>query len=70
MGILIDGKGDDRYRCGVFGQGVSYWYGLGMLIDLEGHDTYEGVWYCQGARPHYGVGRFATLPVTTATRRR
>ncbi len=56
VGILIDGKGDDRYRCGVFGQGVSYWYGLGMLIDLEGEDSYEGVWYCQGSAAHYGVG--------------
>jgi hypothetical protein len=56
VGMLIDGKGDDRYSCGVFGQGVSYWYGLGMLIDLEGHDTYQGVWYCQGSAAHYGVG--------------
>ncbi|HEY3787643.1 MAG TPA: hypothetical protein VGL71_02255 [Urbifossiella sp.] len=55
VGILVDGKGDDRYRCGVFGQGVSYWYALGMLIDLEGRDSYEGAWYCQGSSAHYGV---------------
>jgi hypothetical protein len=61
VGVLIDGKGDDRYRCGVFGQGVSYWYGLGMLIDLEGHDVYEGVWYCQGSAAHYGVGVLCDL---------
>jgi hypothetical protein len=61
VGILIDGKGDDRYSCGVFGQGISYWYGLGMLIDLEGHDTYKGVWYCQGSAAHYGVGALIDL---------
>jgi hypothetical protein len=61
VGILIDGKGDDRYRCGVFGQGVSYWYGLGMLVDLDGDDTYEGIWYCQGSAAHYGVGALCDL---------
>jgi hypothetical protein len=61
VGVLIDGKGDDRYKCGVFGQGISYWYGLGMLVDLEGHDTYEGVWYCQGSAAHYGVGALCDL---------
>ncbi|HVS35416.1 MAG TPA: hypothetical protein VMS17_07510 [Gemmataceae bacterium] len=61
VGILIDGKGDDHYQCGVFGQGVSYWYGLGMLIDLEGDDSYEGVWYCQGSAAHYGVGALCDM---------
>jgi hypothetical protein len=61
VGLLVDGKGDDRYRCGVFGQGVSYWYGLGMLVDLEGHDSYEGAWYCQGSAAHYGVGALFDL---------
>jgi hypothetical protein len=55
VGILIDGKGDDHYHCGVFGQGVSYWYALGILVDLEGHDSYDGAWYCQGSSAHYGV---------------
>lgn len=61
VGLLIDGKGDDRYRCGVFGQGVSYWYGLGMLVDLGGNDSYDGVWYCQGSAAHYGVGALCDL---------
>lgn len=56
VGMLVDGQGDDRYQCGLFGQGVSYWYGLGLLVDLEGHDTYKGIWYCQGSAAHYGVG--------------
>lgn len=61
VGLLVDGKGDDRYRCGVFGQGVSYWYGLGMLVDQEGNDVYQGVWYCQGSGAHYGVGALVDL---------
>jgi hypothetical protein len=61
VGILIDGKGDDHYSCGLFGQGVSYWYGLGALIDLDGQDTYQGVWYCQGSAAHYGVGALIDL---------
>ncbi len=61
VGLLIDGQGNDRYRCGVFGQGISYWYGLGMLIDLDGQDSYEGVWYCQGSAAHYGVGALCDL---------
>jgi hypothetical protein len=61
VGILVDAKGDDRYKCGVFGQGVAYWYGLGMLIDMEGNDTYEGMWYCQGSAAHYGVGALCDL---------
>jgi hypothetical protein len=55
-GILIDGKGDDRYSCGVFGQGVGYWYGLGMLIDLDGDDRYTGIWYVQASAAHFSVG--------------
>jgi hypothetical protein len=61
VGLLVDGRGNDRYRCGVFGQGVSYWYGLGLLVDLGGDDTYDGVWYCQGSAAHYGVGALCDL---------
>ena len=61
VGILVDGKGNDRYSCGVFGQGVSYWYGLGMLIDMEGDDEYTGIWYCQGSGAHYGVGAIVDM---------
>lgn len=56
IGALIDGSGDDTYTCGVFGQGVGYWYGLGILSDGGGQDTYEGVWYVQGASAHFAVG--------------
>ena len=66
VGILVDGKGDDRYSCGVFGQGISYWYGLGMLIDLEGNDSYQGIWYCQGStRPTMASEHWSTWPATT-----
>jgi hypothetical protein len=61
VGVLIDGKGNDRYRCGVFGQGIAYWYALGMLIDLDGNDEYEGSWYCQASGAHYGVGALCDL---------
>jgi len=61
VGLLVDGKGDDHYKCGVFGQGTSYWYGLGMLVDLAGDDVYEGVWYVQGASAHYGVAALVDL---------
>ena len=56
IGVLVDGAGNDRYTCGVFGQGVGYWYGLGMLLDGGGNDEYEGVWYVQGASAHFAVG--------------
>lgn len=56
IGVLVDGAGDDHYSCGVFGQGVGYWYGLGVLTDGGGNDQYEGVWYVQGASAHFAVG--------------
>lgn len=56
IGILVDGAGNDRYSCGVFGQGVGYWYGLGILSDGGGDDVYEGIWYVQGASAHFAVG--------------
>ncbi len=56
VGILIDVQGNDRYVCGVFGQGVGYWGGIGMLIDLQGDDVREGVWYVQGAGAHFAIG--------------
>ncbi|MDW8320816.1 MAG: hypothetical protein RMM08_05595 [Armatimonadota bacterium] len=56
IGILVDGAGNDRYSCGVFGQGVGYWYGLGILSDDGGNDVYEGVWYVQAASAHFAVG--------------
>jgi hypothetical protein len=56
VGILVDGSGDDRYSCGVFGQGCAYWFGAGFLIDMEGDDEYEGTWYVQGAGAHFALG--------------
>lgn len=56
IGVLVDGAGNDRYSCGVFGQGVGYWYGLGILSDGSGDDVYEGVWYVQGASAHFAIG--------------
>lgn len=56
VGILFDETGNDRYTCGVFGQGTGYWEGVGMLWDDAGDDSYDGVWYVQAASAHYGIG--------------
>lgn len=56
VGFLIDVEGDDKYSCGVFGQGVGYWMGLGYLFDGGGKDAYSGQWYAQGASAHFAMG--------------
>ncbi len=56
VAVLLDAQGDDKYTCGLFGQGVGYWLGTGMLIDLAGRDRYLGHWYVQGASAHFAVG--------------
>lgn len=56
LGLLWDGAGNDRYTCGVFGQGVGYWQGIGILLDDNGNDVYSGVWYVQGASAHFAIG--------------
>lgn len=56
IGILVDGDGNDAYRCGVFGQGCGYWYGTGILADAGGNDTYDGIWYVQGSGAHFALG--------------
>ncbi|MEP0814895.1 MAG: hypothetical protein HRF49_09565 [bacterium] len=56
VGILVDGAGDDKYSCGVFGQGAAYWYGVGILADVSGNDSYFGQWYVQASCAHFGVG--------------
>ena len=61
LGVLVDGEGDDEYRCGVFGQGVGYWFATGMLIDFDGHDQYHGPWYVQGAAVHHATAAFVDL---------
>jgi hypothetical protein len=61
LGLLVDAAGDDEYRCGVFGQGVGYWFALGMLIDCDGNDTYHGPWYVQGAAVHHAASAFLDL---------
>lgn len=61
VGLLIDLAGNDRYSCGVFGQGTGYWAGFGGLIDQAGDDTYSGQWYVQGAAAHFAVGMLRDL---------
>ncbi|MEL6184313.1 MAG: hypothetical protein AAFU79_06795 [Myxococcota bacterium] len=59
VGILLDAGGDDRYRAGVYGQGVGYWQGFGFLSDRSGSDSYDAFYYGQGASAHFGVGYLA-----------
>ena len=61
IGLLIDGNGDDKYFCGVFGQGCGYWMGIGGLIDFNGNDEYKGIWYTQGASAHFAIGSLLDL---------
>lgn len=56
FGVLCDVSGNDRYSCGVFGQGVGYWKAVGLLADLAGNDVYQGIWYVQGACAHFAIG--------------
>lgn len=56
VGVLLDQAGDDKYSCGVFGQGVGYWQGVGCLWDEAGKDDYIGQWYVQGAAAHFAIG--------------
>ena len=55
IGLLIDPEGNDKYSCGVFGQGTGYWAGTGILYDGKGEDSYKGVWYVQGGAAHFGI---------------
>ncbi len=54
--ILYDKAGQDSYHADVFGQGASYWYGIGALLDEEGDDHYSLCEYGQGSGIHLAVG--------------
>ncbi|MDY7038626.1 MAG: hypothetical protein SV375_21050, partial [Thermodesulfobacteriota bacterium] len=54
--ILADKSGSDIYQCQYFGQGASYWMGIGILYDEIGQDSYIARRYAQGAGIHYSLG--------------
>jgi len=56
LGVLMDGGGDDRYECEVYGQGCGYWYACGALIDGGGNDEYLAHQYSQGSGIHLSAG--------------
>jgi len=57
IGLMADfGEGNDTYRAEVFGQGSSYFYGLGMLYDESGQDSYQAAQYSQGSGIHLASG--------------
>ena len=56
--LLADRAGSDIYQCQYFGQGASYWMGVGVLYDESGKDTYIARRYSQGAGIHFSLGLF------------
>ncbi|MBN1104217.1 MAG: HEAT repeat domain-containing protein [Deltaproteobacteria bacterium] len=54
--LLADGNGNDIYHCQYFGQGSSYWMGIGILYDAGGKDTCMARRYAQGAGIHFSLG--------------
>ena len=56
MAFLIDSCGNDIYTSDIFGQGASYWYGLGALYDISGNDKYLSFQYAQGNGTHLSLG--------------
>jgi len=54
--MLVDGSGNDLYHAQYFGQGASYWMGIGILYDENGKDTYLARRYAQGAGIHFSLG--------------
>ena len=54
--LLADRSGNDLYQCQYFGQGASYWMGVGILYDEDGKDTYIARRYAQGAGIHFSLG--------------
>jgi hypothetical protein len=61
VGMLVNAAGGNRFKCGVFGQGVAYWYSVGFLVNFGGGNDYLGMWYVQGAAAHYSVGALCDL---------
>lgn len=49
LGILLDERGNDRYRSDAKAQGFAQGVGLGLLLDREGNDAYDAVDTSQGA---------------------
>ncbi len=56
VALLVDAKGNDRYRAGCWAQGVGYFCGVGALCDFEGDDTYSAWVYAMGSGAHGGAG--------------
>jgi hypothetical protein len=56
VGILVNGGDDNKFSCGIFGQGAGYWYGTGILAALGKHNEYDGVWYVQASAAHFAIG--------------
>ncbi len=56
IALLVDARGNDRYRAGCWAMGAGYFLALAALIDLEGDDLYHAWVYTTGCGAHGGFG--------------
>jgi len=56
IGLLVDGRGNDKYTSGICSQGFGYWFGLGGLYDYNGFDMYKTYQFGQGSAINSGFG--------------
>jgi len=56
LAALFDFAGNDRYIADVYGQGASYWFGVGLLVDNDGFDDYVLYQYGMGGGIHLTTG--------------
>ncbi len=57
-GLMLDLRGNDRYRSANFSQGSGYFFGTGAKLDLGGNDEHAGARYGHGAAAHYAMAVF------------
>ncbi|MFB6290490.1 MAG: hypothetical protein ABEJ25_02025 [Candidatus Bipolaricaulia bacterium] len=56
LGVIMDIKGDDKYKSGNWSLGAGYWFGTGICFDKHGNDTYNSVYFTQGSEAHWALG--------------
>lgn len=56
LGLILDIKGDDKYKSGDWSLGAGYWFGTGICFDKHGNDTYDSVYFTQGSEAHWAIG--------------
>ncbi len=56
IGLVVEGGGKNRFKCGIFGQGAGYLFGVGAVVVNGPNNIFHGDWYCQGAAAHMAAG--------------